>query len=118
MSQEAYDRYVGDMSESGLILVDETLVDPERTVTSAPTLGIPATLMAKDLGRKIVANIVMLGFLVAVTRLVSAAAAREAVRASVPPGTEETNLSAFERGYTHGQQVESTAAKGPQTKEG
>ena len=38
----------------------------------------------------------------AVTKLVDYEAAKEAVKASVPSGTEDLNLKAFERGYQHG----------------
>ena len=53
--------------------------------------------------RPVVANIIMLGFLAAVSDLVSHDALREAVRASVPEGTEDLNLSAFDKGYAYGQ---------------
>jgi 2-oxoglutarate ferredoxin oxidoreductase subunit gamma len=105
------------MSGEGLVLIDETLVNPENVDHRAATLGIPATLMAEELGRKIMANIVMLGFVVATTGLVSAAAAREAVRTSVPPGTEEINLGAFERGYAYGQDAKAATAEGSREKE-
>jgi Pyruvate/2-oxoacid:ferredoxin oxidoreductase gamma subunit len=36
--------------------------------------------------------------------LVSHDALREAVRASVPEGTEDLNLSAFDKGYAYGQE--------------
>lgn len=65
-------------------------------------LSIPATRIAEELGRSIVANMVMLGFLAAVTDTVSVEALREAVRTSVPKGTEELNLQAFERGHDYG----------------
>jgi 2-oxoglutarate ferredoxin oxidoreductase subunit gamma len=54
------------------------------------------------LGRKIVANIVMLGFVAANIDAVSAESVREAVLSSVPKGTEELNESAFERGLEFG----------------
>jgi 2-oxoglutarate ferredoxin oxidoreductase subunit gamma len=47
-------------------------------------------------------NIVMVGFFTAVTKLVDYDAVREAVRASVPRGTESMNLKAFDRGYQYG----------------
>lgn len=47
-------------------------------------------------------NIVMLGFFAAVSGLVTHDALREAVRASVPEGTEDLNLSAFDKGYVYG----------------
>jgi 2-oxoglutarate ferredoxin oxidoreductase subunit gamma len=68
-------------------------------------LSIPATRLAEELGRKVVANVVMLGFLIAVTDLATVEAMKKAVLSSVPKGTEELNLKAFERGYEYGQQV-------------
>ena len=50
-----------------------------------------------------VANIVMLGFLVAVTGVVGRAAMEAAIRSSVPKGTDELNLGAFARGFVHGE---------------
>jgi len=47
-------------------------------------------------------NIVMVGFFTAVTKLVDYEAVKEAVKASVPPGTENMNLKAYERGYAYG----------------
>jgi 2-oxoglutarate ferredoxin oxidoreductase subunit gamma len=50
-----------------------------------------------------VANIVMLGFLAAVTDVVAHESLKKAVLASVPKGTEELNTQAFEKGYQYGQ---------------
>ena len=47
--------------------------------------GVPATRLAEELGRKVVLNIVMVGFLGAVTGMVEADALRKAVNDSVPP---------------------------------
>jgi 2-oxoglutarate ferredoxin oxidoreductase subunit gamma len=46
-----------------------------------------------------------LGCLAALDHTVSVDALRQAVRESVPKGTEELNLKAFERGYEHGQKL-------------
>ncbi|MEE4311649.1 MAG: 2-oxoacid:acceptor oxidoreductase family protein, partial [candidate division KSB1 bacterium] len=62
----------------------------------------PATRIAEDLGRKIVLNIVMLGFFTAVTKLIDHEAVRKTVETSVPKGTEELNLKAFDSGYEYG----------------
>jgi 2-oxoglutarate ferredoxin oxidoreductase subunit gamma len=48
-------------------------------------------------------NIVMVGFFTAVTKLVNYETVREAVKASVPHGTEHMNLRAYDRGYEYGQ---------------
>ncbi|MFQ5911472.1 MAG: 2-oxoacid:acceptor oxidoreductase family protein, partial [Thermoplasmata archaeon] len=65
-------------------------------------LKAPATRIAEELGRKIVANIVMLGFLTAVADVVGPDAMKKSILDSVPEGTEELNLKAFEKGYEHG----------------
>jgi len=65
--------------------------------------GIPATRLAEELGRKLVLNMVMVGFVTALTGLATPAAVRQAIAASVPKGTENLNLAAFEKGLAFGQ---------------
>jgi 2-oxoglutarate ferredoxin oxidoreductase subunit gamma len=64
--------------------------------------SIPATGIAQELGRTAVANIVMLGFLTAVMKIATVDAMKRAIAASVPKGTGELNMKAFERGYKYG----------------
>ncbi|MBM4464419.1 MAG: pyruvate ferredoxin oxidoreductase [Chloroflexi bacterium] len=102
MSQEAYYKYAPTLSDGALLIVDEDLVEIDDLVGDVKLLSVPATRLAEELGRKIVANIVMLGFFAAVTDVVSVEAMREAILSSVPKGTEELNLRAFEKGYEYG----------------
>jgi 2-oxoglutarate ferredoxin oxidoreductase subunit gamma len=81
------------------------LVDPNEEKEGMKLLKIPATRLAEQLGRKIVANMVMLGFLTGVTGIVSPEAMRESIKTSVPRGTEELNLRAFETGYEYAQKL-------------
>ncbi len=98
MSQEAYDRYAPGLGEGGIILVDDTLVS-QYDGDSPAVKPVPITELAeKEIGRVIVANMVALGVLVALTSVVSMEAARQAIENSVPPGTEELNLKAFDLG--------------------
>ena len=53
----------------------------------------------EDVGLRIVANIVMIGAIVKVTNVVSVDAAKQAILDSVPKGTEDKNIQAFEAGY-------------------
>jgi 2-oxoglutarate ferredoxin oxidoreductase subunit gamma len=103
MSQEAYNKYAPALRDGVLLIVDEDLVEMGEMNCEVKLLSVPATRLAEELGRKIVANIVMLGFFAAMTDLISVEAMREAVRTSVPKGTEELNLRAFEKGYEYGQ---------------
>jgi 2-oxoglutarate ferredoxin oxidoreductase subunit gamma len=66
---------------------------------------VPATKIAEELGRKIVANIVMLGAFVAITSVLNVDALKESVKANIPKGTEELNLSAFQKGYDFGKKL-------------
>ena len=102
MSQEAYNKYASTLSDGGLLIVDQDFVETGDLASDVKLLSVPATRLAEELGRRIVANIVMLGFFAAVTDVVSVEAMREAVRTSVPKGTEELNLRAFGKGYEYG----------------
>ena len=57
--------------------------------------------LAEGLGRRIMANIVMLGFVCGATGILERDALRDAVEASVPKDTEEANLLAFDTGYEY-----------------
>jgi len=49
--------------------------------------------------------VVMLGGFSAITKLVPLDAMREALRLSVPSGTEELNMKAFEQGLEYAQEL-------------
>ena len=100
MSQSGLDKFIDTIKEKGILLIDQDLVryrGPDREVFS-----VPSTRMAEELGRSMMANIIMLGFLTAVTRVVSTDGAVNAVTGSVPRGTEKMNATAFNKGYDHG----------------
>ena len=102
MSQEAYTRFAPGLKPRGTLIYEEELVTLHHTTEGANAYSIPATRLAEELGRKLVLNVVMVGFTAAVTGIVSPEAARQAVRESVPPGTESLNLAAFEKGLDFG----------------
>jgi 2-oxoglutarate ferredoxin oxidoreductase subunit gamma len=106
MSQEACTKFECTMQDNSTILIDSDLVKPEMLNKTSKIYSIEATRIAENLGRKIVANIVMLGFFTAVTKLVSPEAMKEAVVTTVPPATKELNLKAFQEGYDRGLKAE------------
>jgi 2-oxoglutarate ferredoxin oxidoreductase subunit gamma len=105
MSQEAYNKFLPEVTDDATIIIEEELVKPEGLRPDMKLYGIPATRIAEELGRKMILNIVMVGFFTAITNLVGYESAREAVKASVPQGTEVMNLKAFESGYKYGQNL-------------
>lgn len=106
MSPDAYSTFVPTLKEGGTLLYESDLVVPDdRVPAGVRALGVPATRLAEELGRRLVMNIVMVGFFAASTQLVSYEAARKAVLDSVPRGTEELNLKAFEAGFSYGRKL-------------
>ena len=102
MSQEGYEKYGANASSDAVMLVDTTLV---HSRPKCRCIEVPATQEAKQtLGRDIVANIVMLGALVAATHVVSETALEKAILDSVPKGTEALNQKAMKLGLLLGKQ--------------
>jgi 2-oxoglutarate ferredoxin oxidoreductase subunit gamma len=103
-SQSAYDKFVHEMKDDAILVYEsELVVTDDRLPKGVQKFGCPGTRIAEeDVGRRIVFNIVMLGFFASVTDLVDSDAMRKGVEDSVPNGTESFNLKAFEAGYSYG----------------
>lgn len=102
MSQQGFEKYGACAGEDALMILDSDLVFSRPGCRYAE---IPATATAKDrFGRVIVANIVMLGALVAATGVVSREAIEKAVLDSVPKGTEKLNTDALMAGFALGEE--------------
>jgi len=101
LSQEAYNEFGRNAPKETLLIIDSDLVKVAASQEVKP-LSIHADKMAQDLGRPVVANIIIMGFLAASSDIVSVDALKKAVLDSVPPGTEELNIKAFEMGYNYG----------------
>ena len=100
MSQAAYVKYRDELVDGGLMLVDADLVEWDEA--DQRIRPIPATRIAEEaLGRRIVANIVMLGALTALTDELSKEAMEQSILDSVPKGTEDLNMDAFRRGFDY-----------------
>ena len=106
LTQESVDKYVPDLKQDGTLIVDSDNIH-RRPTGSFDLVGLPITKIAEDtVGRKLVANIVALGVLVAVSGIVSPRAAEMAILARVPKGTEELNIQAFRAGMDAAVQLE------------
>jgi 2-oxoglutarate ferredoxin oxidoreductase subunit gamma len=102
MSQEAYSRFTPELKEGGVLIVERDLVHMDSKALGRRVYSIPATRIAEELGKKMVLNVVMVGFLCAITKAVEREACREAVSDSVPSRFKGLNLNAFDRGYDYG----------------
>lgn len=105
LSQEAYSDYVNDLREGGVLLVDPDIVPNQRKIVNVKIYEIPATRIAEELGKKIVANVVMVGAFTALTNMLGVDVVKESIKRIVPKGTMELNLTAFEKGYGYGKSL-------------
>ena len=113
LSREGYEKYEPELKEEGGILIyDQDMVEPAPPRGSIQMHGIPAARIAEDLGKRIVQNIVVVGYATAVAGIVSKEAAQKAVESSVPSALVELNLKAFEKGYEFHEQSGGSGDRG------
>ena len=111
MSQEAYVKFGPELKDRGTLLIERDLVRVTDIPAETRVYSVPATRLAEELGKRMVLNIVMVGFFTAITQLLDPEAVRKAVADSVPASFRELNLKAFDKGYEYGQ---SALAAGPE----
>ena len=98
MSQLALDRYIGKVKADGIVMVDEDLVK-KIARKDVRVVKIPATTIAsEELELPIVANVIMMGALTALTGIVKPESLTKSIKISVPKGTKKINLKALRRG--------------------
>lgn len=100
MSQDGYNKFEPEVKDDGVLIIDEDLVEAN---TKKSILSIPATRIAEELGNRIFANVVMLGFVTATTGVVSVEAMRKTIPESVPERFIDLNMKAFDKGYEWGE---------------
>lgn len=98
MTQESMDKYWVDLREDGVLVVDSGLV---KEIPTDNYYGLPFTKLAREeAGHPMVANVVALGAIAALTGVVSKEDLTKAVLARAPRGTEEKNKKAIDIGYS------------------
>ena len=102
MSQQAYDKYIGDVERGiSIVIYDEGVVP--REIGGLEQIGIPATKIAiEEFGNEIVANVIILGAIVKMTDIVSKEALISATKESVPERFREINAKAVDIGFSFG----------------
>jgi 2-oxoglutarate ferredoxin oxidoreductase subunit gamma len=97
-SQEAYDRLSPCLRPDGRVFFDDDLVRPAAGLDAYP---INALHTAKALGNRVVANIIMLGYLAEVTAVVSREALERAMLERMPEKVHDLNRRALAAGFEH-----------------
>ena len=100
LSQEALNKYVKDMKENGILIIDSTHVK-EPPKINAKIFSVQFSRIAKEnFGAEIYANMIVLGFLAKVTKLIGRKALEKAIIESVPEKFRELDLKALEIGFS------------------
>ncbi len=98
MSQQAMDKYGRAVDARGLVIVNTSLIDtvPDhfRNVFAAPLTSVAI----KELKTPVVANMIALGALAAISGLISAGALKHTIKKYVPPKVLDVDRKAVDRG--------------------
>ncbi len=115
MSQDAYEKYEPELRDDGIMIYDTDLVKLKPPRGQVKVYGVPSTRFAEEMGNRIFANLVMLGFFTALTKVVTPDAMKKALPGLVPKRFLEHNIRAFEKGYNYG--IELLDKEKPEPKE-
>jgi 2-oxoglutarate ferredoxin oxidoreductase subunit gamma len=98
-AQDSIQRFKETLKSDGILIFDRDMVSsPGAKIGNM--YQVPATTIARNaLGAPVTANMVMLGALCRITRVVSRRALEMAISAAVPKGKETINLDAFRMGF-------------------
>lgn len=94
--QEAYEKFRPQLVEDGTLIVEADLVKLRDDDGAA--VRLPAIRMAEALGNKLAANIILLGYLIGATGVVSREAMEAAIRKTVKEQHLELDLKALDAG--------------------
>jgi 2-oxoglutarate ferredoxin oxidoreductase subunit gamma len=109
LTQEAYEQYVPQLKENGILVVDSARVTP-ATPNGVTCHALPITATAQRLlGTTVGANLVALGALVGLSRIVLAEASEQAVAARKPGGDAARAVTALRAGFSLARTVAGTA---------
>jgi 2-oxoglutarate ferredoxin oxidoreductase subunit gamma len=98
MSQKALDSYLSGSKKGSVVMIDPDLVDATHIASDYEVIEIPAMKSADELGRRLVANMVMLGALVKKSGIFSIEVLEQALQDMVPEKTIELNTKAIRTG--------------------
>ena len=107
MSQEAYTTHINRLKSGGILIYDSDLVTLQPSRDDIKAFPVPATRLAdEELGRRIVANVVMLGAFTRLTGLVSEDSMLQAIKTTVKKDYIDLNEKAFKLGLKAAESLE------------
>jgi len=111
MNQQGFDEHSKRLREGGTLLVDEDLAKTAPSESNWKTYGIPATRLCEQLFKnRIYANMIMLGALARLTKVVSEEALKKAVEDNSPKPARTANVEALLRGFFLAENIRSDSS--------
>jgi len=111
MTQKSCDEYYLDLKKDGILLVDSSLV---HQVPTNQAYQIPFTHLAKEeFGKTFVANIIAIGAIAEISKIVKESSLIEAVLKRVPPWSAELNKKALSVGMREGKKAMAGIKRSP-----
>lgn len=105
MNQDSYNAYKDNVKDDGIILIDSFYVkDYNKEDKRIIALPLSETSI-KITNREIATNIVSLGVVTILSKIVSKDSMKNAVLRRVPKGTEEMNIAALNAGFSLGEGI-------------
>lgn len=101
LSQEAYNKHAKQLQSGKVLIIEKDLIKHSPNSLNVQLFEVPATKLAENLQKKIVMNIVVVGFFAGICDFIEKDSFAKAVESSVPKGTEEINIKAFNTGYDY-----------------
>ena len=98
LTQKSYEQYNHGIKDTGILILDSSVTVDANVKNRIISIPIVETA-SKVLGKPMVTNIVAMGAVVEITKIVSYEALETAVLKRVPKGTEELNKKALSLGY-------------------
>jgi 2-oxoglutarate ferredoxin oxidoreductase subunit gamma len=98
LSQEAYLRFCHSIQKGGIMIIDRDLVKPDAGSSDYKVIALPFTAEAEKLNRRIVANVIALGAMAALTSAVKPESIAQALPSRLPERNVPVALKALEEG--------------------
>lgn len=100
--QEAYDAKLKKSKENSIVIVEKDLVHNIYDTDKYQTYAIPALSKAEEIGKKVVMNMILLGAIIGITKIIEKESIIRAIKETTSPKFIDLNLQAFNEGYTLG----------------
>jgi len=102
-TQEMYFREIKSLSPEGYLIYESSLVKPsEEDFYRERMIGVPAIQLAEaTVKRRIAMNMVLVGGIIHLIKIIDPRYVEEAIREIVRKGTEEMNIKAFYKGIEY-----------------